>query len=76
MALFVVSEGPKRDGERRPATALGDFNLGMRPHTGPPRALVGLFYSVASSCRKAASSLEKVWPTHVGTALAISIYYT
>lgn len=75
IALKVL-EGPKCDGERCPATALGDVNLDMQPHTGPPRALVGLFGFVASSSCEAASSLESVWPTEEGTALAMSIYYT
>lgn len=76
MALFVVLAGPKCGGERRPATALGDFDLDMQPHTDTPRALVGLFCFVASSCCEAAYSLEKVWPTHASIALTISINYT
>lgn len=76
MALFVVLAGPKCGGERRPATALGDFDLDMQPHTDTPRALVGLFCFVALSCCEAAYSLEKVWPTHASIALTISINYT
>lgn len=55
--FFCVLEGPRCDGKRDPATPLGDFNLDMQPHTGPTRALVGLFGFLAPRCCEAASSL-------------------
>lgn len=50
-----------------PATALGDCNLDMKSHAGPPKALVGLFHFMAAlSCC--------AWPAFVRRALIISIY--
>lgn len=59
--------------ERKSSHSFGRFLHRHATSHWPSESLVGLFCFVAVSCCEAASLLKKVWPTHTGRVLTMSI---